>query len=308
MKKYIVITLLTLCLLLVGCNSTANPTSYDKVLDNQNIEGYQPYSIYLFDMQSNFDAKNVAFDAQKIEIMKTLKEESISEQNIDLISLKVDAQYINTKATVGRRAAMARNYVTPYGSVMLDPDTNKVVELSFKVSEKIDVDKDAPKITKEEGYNIALKYLHHFGFDPSQGNYKLQKNDLRTMNEGTNYQHNFYSYVFTKQFDGMVTTDVCYIGISEYGSLLYYTRGDEMDDSILNEISIDYTRVETLANEYAKQICDKINSDSIGYELSTPYLLMLDDATYAISYTISISYTLADAQLSTGVSIVVPVS
>ena len=75
------------------------------------------------------------------------------------------------------------------------------------MSEKIDTDKDAPKITQEESFDIALKYLKHFGFDPNLGTYKLEKQDLKTINEGTSYEHKVYTYRFVKYIDDIVTTD-----------------------------------------------------------------------------------------------------
>ena len=307
MKKIIIVTLLSLSLLLVGCNSTVSPSDSNNSINNQRPVNYQAYSIYLFDVQSNFDASNFVPDSPQIEISKTILEEEAKEQKIDLIAFEVDLQYLNTKSTIGRRATLARNYVTSYGSIMLDLDTNKVVELSFKVSDKIDTDKSVPKVTQEESYAIALKYLNHFGFDPNQGTYELVKNNLRTLGEGTSYCHNFYSFLFTKYIDGVETTDICSVGITEYGSLLYYTRGDEIDDAVINAMAIDYRRVESLANEYAENICNKISSDNIGYTLSSPCMLKLDEETYAISYGIEIIYTLAGEQFSTGISIVIPI-
>ena len=314
MERKLIIALLLFSLLLAGCNATTglqsslNSESFESSdsFDEEIPKKYQPYSIYWFDMKFNFVAPPIVVNTPKIYMSNEVVEEGVASQTLDLLFTQVDSQYYNSQSTIGIRAALSRYFVTQYGSVMLDSATGKVVELNFKVSDKIDTNKEAKKITQEECDTILLEYLNHLGFDPNQGNYKLQKSSLHTINEGTSYARNIYGYKFKKYIDGVETSDMCSVGITEYGSLLYYKRGDAMDDAEIEALSIDYKRTEALAKEYAENVCDGIDSGNCSYSLSSPYLLLLDDGSYAVWYAIDIQ--LGKNGEETGLSIIIPVS
>lgn len=328
MKKAIIFVFLVASILLTGCNKlkdnketesgsdiqtseTSNETN-DTLGGEPTVRKYQPYTVYLGDTQSNFDRYDLLEDTTKIYAVYDIKEENVGNTVIDLMNQSVEAQYKASRSIIGWRTSLSRRFLTKYGSVMLDASSGQVVELSFKVSKIIDTDPNLEKKTKDECYEIALKYMKHFRFEPDLNDYELEKSELETIGEGTDFCHRLYSFYFQKYIDGVKTTDFCTIGISEYGSLLTYNRGDNIENEIIKNLSVDYIKAKNTALRYAKDICRKIGGNDAEYFLHDPVMMVLDQSNYALSYAFDITYYKGGRQngekVQTGIQIYVPIS
>ena len=86
---------------------------------------------------------------------------------------------------------------------------------------------------------------------------------------------------------------------------MFYRRGDRFDEQEVKDLNVDYTRAETVAKDYAEELCE-IRPDS-QYSLTDPYFLQLGDGTYALEYGIEITYPIDDGQeITSGLIIVIP--
>lgn len=299
MKRFCALMFLVLlCFSLIACQNSNQPSQStttsateqpqsttsdnDGVSPNLPNPKYQAYSIYLMD--STGGAANPP-NYSRLTLSEIRVETGLANVSLKIGGLQVEGQYVETSYLLGVKASEDRLYRTDFGFIKIDSNTGRLSSVQFKTSRLADANK-TDVLSQQECKTKAQEFLASIGYrDLSE--YTLMESELY---HGS--VNNYYGFLYTKTIDGVATTDKISVNITEYGSVVYLKTGDDIDESAIANLSVDYARAERVARNYAQEVCDRYeNVTQIDYQLGNPCFLRLEQGSYALGYSIQISYT-----------------
>lgn len=140
------------------------------------------------------------------------------------------------------------------GRLYFDCQTGQLVAMYRRIDTTLD-DGKTKIFSEEECKQIALDFIdkHVLAYESyvNLDDYQLNESGLRHANEGTEYERWVYYFTFRRYVDGYLTPDEISVGVSQYGTIAEYERGEDCSDleEWKNSNNVDYQKAKNAVGD-----------------------------------------------------------
>lgn len=167
----------------------------------------------------------------------------------------------------------------------INSNTNVVVSYSYVDFNYTTKKGNAPVLTENECFDIALEYLEQY-IDADE--YSMISSNYSEIPE----YNAIYDFEFVRLVDNVETSDNVYIGVSIFGDVISHLFGGTINEmnNVPDLSAEDYKTIESNIDTKIKSIFDTVKNEyDYSYACDEKRLIKLSDGAFAMEYYISVN-------------------